>query len=75
MTVLWIVGGIGAVGGSVVVLAVERERVARRNLVGAKAVVRVNRRIWWAALRAAALAVFVALVVLGVLYLASTGGR
>lgn len=69
---------LAAAGGAVLagwlVLRYERMRVARNNLLGAKAMVRTNRPIFWHALgRFAAAAAAVGAVVLACVYLASTG--
>jgi hypothetical protein len=72
---LWAVGILAAAGAAVVTLTVERERVARRNYQGAQSLVRTTRDIWLRALLRAAQAVLLAALILGVLYLASTGPR
>lgn len=60
--------------GGWVVLRLERARVARNNLLGAKALVRGARPIFWGSAARAAFAVAWAVAVgLAVLYLVSTG--
>lgn len=57
-----------------VTLRVERARVARNNLLGAKALVRTARPIFWHNAGRAFVAIFCAVAVtLACLYLASTG--
>lgn len=65
-----------AVFGAWVAVRWERARVARGNLLGAKALVKTARPIYWHHLgRAAVATVLAAGVVLACVYLASTGER
>lgn len=72
---IWIGGVIVAAVAGAVAVAVERESVARRNYLGARQAVKVTRRTWLGALWTAARAVAVVALLLGLVYLLSTGRR
>jgi len=71
---LWAGGALVALIAAAVAVSVEREKVARKNYRGAQQLVRTTRRVWFAALWTAIKAVALAMLGLGIVWLAS-GGR
>lgn len=70
---LWGGGALVAIIAGSVAIAFERERVARGNYFGARKVVKIARRTWFAALRVATTAVLVVGLLLALAYLIAKG--
>lgn len=57
----------------VAAIAVERERVARNNLIVSKMTVRGNRRIWWRSIGNALGGLLIVAIACAIAYLVATG--